>query len=364
MSGDRDSFYMRQALALAERGRGRTSPNPMVSALIVDPDGVIVGRGAHEFFGGAHAEVNALADAADRSRGGTLYCTLEPCTHVGRTGPCAPLVATAGIARVVVANEDPNPIASGGNEFLRARGIEVTSGVLAETAAKLNPGFFTVVRWRRPFITLKVAISKDGMVAAGRGVRTPLTGAKANRYVHRDRAEVDALAVGSGTILTDDPLLTARVAYRRRPLTRVVYDSRLRTPPTARLFSTLADGPVIIVTNAPGLASNPARRTALEDVGATIHVIDTDGPLGASAAALAANSISSMIVEGGPSLHRAFWDGDLVDRVQIFVAPRTIGADGVPWLGETISNSSRVTWQDPRQLGDDVLLAGYVHRAD
>jgi diaminohydroxyphosphoribosylaminopyrimidine deaminase/5-amino-6-(5-phosphoribosylamino)uracil reductase len=364
MFADRDAFYMRKALALAERGRGRTSPNPMVGALVVDPEGVIVGRGAHEFIGGPHAEVHALADAADRARGATLYCTLEPCTHVGRTGPCAPRVATAGITRVVVANEDPNPIAGGGNGFLRARGIEVTSWVLAEQEATLNVAFVSMVRHHRPFITVKVAISADGMVSAGQGVRTRLTGAKANRYVHRERAEVDAVAVGSGTVLADDPLLTARVAYRQRPLTRVVYDSRLRTPPTARLFSTLAEGPVIIVTNAQSLAADPARRAALENAGATIQVIDSRRALGASVAALAADGTSSVIVEGGPVLHRAFWDADLVDRVQILVAPRAIGGDGVPWLGETIRNSSRVTWQDARQLGDDILLEGYVHRAD
>lgn len=364
MAADRDAFYMRQALALAERGRGRTSPNPMVGALVVNSDGVIVGRGAHEFAGGPHAEVHALADAADRSSGATLYCTLEPCTHVGRTGPCAPLVAAAGIARVVVANEEPHPIAGGGNRFLRARGLQVTSGVLAEEVAKLNAPFFSIVRRRRPFITIKVAISEDGMVSAGQSVRTLLTGAKANRYVHRERAEVDAVAVGSGTVLADDPMLTARVAYRHRPLTRVVYDSRLRTSPAARLFSTLGEGPVIIVTSRQGVATNPAGLAALENAGATIQVIDSGRSLDASVAALGASSTSSVIVEGGPSLHRAFWDADLVDRVQILVAPRTIGDAGLPWLGATIRNSSRITWQDSRHLGDDILLEGYVHRAD
>lgn len=363
MSADRDAFYMRKALVLAERGRGRTSPNPMVGALVVDRDGVIVGRGAHEFAGGPHAEVHALADAGDRSTGATLYCTLEPCTHVGRTGPCAPRVAAAGIARVVVANEDPHPLAGGGNRLLQDRGLEVISGVLAEEGARLNAPFLSIVHRRRPFITMKVAISEDGMVSAGQGVRTLLTGAKANRYVHRERAEVDALAVGSGTILADDPSLTARVAYRQRPLTRVVYDSRLRTPPTARLLSTLADGPVIIVTSSEGVAADPARRAALERAGATIQVFDSR-PLNASVEALGANGTSSVIVEGGPSLHRAFWDADLVDRVQILVAPRTIGDAGLPWLGETVRNSPRITWHESRLLGDDVLMEGYVHRAD
>lgn len=363
MSADRDAFYMRKALALAERGRGRTSPNPMVGALVVDPDGVIVGRGAHEFAGGPHAEVHALADAADRAKGATLYCTLEPCTHLGRTGPCAPLVAAAGVARVVIATEDPNPVAAGGNEFLRARGLDVTSGVLAAEAARLNAAFLSMIRRRRPFVTMKIAISQDGMVSAGRGLRTLVTGASSHRYAHRERAEIDAIAVGSGTVLADDPALTARVAYRHLPLTRVVYDSRLRTPPSARLFSTLAEGPVIIVTSRSTLAAHPAVAAALEAAGATVEAVD-DSRLDLSLAALAINGTSSMIVEGGPSLHRAFWDADLVDRVQIFVAPRSIGTTGLPWLGDTIMKSSRIVWQQERRLGDDALLEGYVHRVD
>ncbi|MEO8520751.1 MAG: bifunctional diaminohydroxyphosphoribosylaminopyrimidine deaminase/5-amino-6-(5-phosphoribosylamino)uracil reductase RibD, partial [Acidobacteriota bacterium] len=172
-----DAFYMARALAVAERGRGRTSPNPMVGAVIVDPEGVVVGSGCHEFAGGPHAEVQALLAAGARARGATLYCTLEPCSHVGRTGPCAPLVADAGIARVVVAGEDPNPLVSGrGLALLRQRGVTVVSGVLAADAEALNVGFFSVMRRHRPFVTIKVALTADGRVSAAPGVRTPLTG--------------------------------------------------------------------------------------------------------------------------------------------------------------------------------------------
>jgi len=364
MDADRDAFFMRKALALAERGRGRTSPNPMVGALVVDPDGVIVGRGAHEFAGGPHAEVHALDDAGARAAGATLYCTLEPCAHVGRTGPCAPRVVAAGIRRVVVAADDPNPLARGGNAFLLSQGIEVRSGVLADEAAALNRPFSTRVRRHRPFVTMKIALSHDGKVSAGAGVRTAITGDAANRLVHRERAEVDAIAVGSGTVLADDPLLTARVAYRQRPLTRVLYDGRLRTPSAARLFSTLAEGPVIIMTNPHAVAADPNRAYALEDAGATIVVIDSSHPLEASLQALVARGALSLTVEGGPALHGAFWDADLVDRVQILVAPRTIGETGVAWLGKPVMSSTRIAWHEPRQLGDDVLLEGYVHRAD
>lgn len=364
MSADRDAFFMRKALALAERGRGRTSPNPMVGALVVDPDGVIVGRGAHEFAGGPHAEVHALNDAGARANGATLYCTLEPCTHVGRTGPCAPRVAAAGIRRVVVAAEDPNPIARGGNAFLLDHGLEVQSGILAGEAAAQNRPFFTLVRCHRPFVTMKIALSSDGKVSAGAGLRTAITGDAANRFVHRERAEIDAIAVGSGTVLADDPLLTARVAYRQRPVTRVIYDRRLRTPPSARMFSTLGEGPVIIMTNPQAVAADPDRAAALDEAGAVIHSIDGSHLLEASLEALAARGVLSLVVEGGPLLHGAFWDANLVDRVQILVAPRTIGERGVAWLGLPMMGSTRLEWREPRHLGDDVLLEGYVHRAD
>lgn len=363
MSADRDAFFMGQALSLAERGRGRTSPNPMVGALVVDAEGVIVGRGAHEFAGGPHAEVHALQDAGTRARGATLYCTLEPCTHTGRTAPCAPLVADSGIGRVVIAAEDPNPIAGGGLSYLRGRGLDVLSGVLGAEAARLNEAFFTRIQRGRPFVTIKVALSLDGQVAAGAGLRTALTGPAANRLVHRDRAEVDAIAAGSGTVLADDPLLTPRVAYRHRPITRVIYDSRLRTPPSARLFSTLALGPVIIVSTPQRLAAMPERARALEAAGATINGIASSPLLDASLEALAARGISSMIVEGGPALHRAFWDAGLVDRVQIFVAPRTIGHAGVPWFRELVMLSPRLGTRRARLVGNDVLVEGYCSRA-
>jgi diaminohydroxyphosphoribosylaminopyrimidine deaminase/5-amino-6-(5-phosphoribosylamino)uracil reductase len=364
MSAERDAFFMRQALRLAERGRGRTSPNPMVGALVVDQEGVIVGRGAHEYAGGPHAEVQALEDAGPRARGATLYCTLEPCTHVGRTGPCAPLVAGAGVGRIVVATEDPNPIAGGGLVYLRQRGVQVGSGVLAADAARLNEAFFMLVRRGRPFVTMKVALSLDGKVSAGAGLRTAFTGAAANRLVHRERAEVDAIAAGSGTMLTDDPLLTPRIAYRQRPLTRVLYDSRLRTPPAARVFSTLALGPVIIISTPQAVETMPERTGALEAAGATIEVVAGSQPLEASLRALGARGISSLVVEGGPALHQSFWDADLVDRVQIFVAPCAIGNTGVSWLGEPIMSSRRVAAYRAQPVGDDVVLEGYVHRAD
>jgi diaminohydroxyphosphoribosylaminopyrimidine deaminase/5-amino-6-(5-phosphoribosylamino)uracil reductase len=221
-----------------------------------------------------------------------------------------------------------------------------------------------LVRRGRPFVTMKVALSLDGKVSAGAGLRTAFTGAAANRLVHRERAEVDAIAAGSGTMLTDDPLLTPRIAYRQRPLTRVLYDSRLRTPPAARVFSTLALGPVIIISTPQAVETMPERTGALEAAGATIEVVAGSQPLEASLRALGARGISSLVVEGGPALHQSFWDADLVDRVQIFVAPCAIGNTGVSWLGEPIMSSRRVAAYRAQPVGDDVVLEGYVHRAD
>jgi diaminohydroxyphosphoribosylaminopyrimidine deaminase / 5-amino-6-(5-phosphoribosylamino)uracil reductase len=356
-----DVDYMARALALAERGRGRTSPNPMVGAVLVDDEGVVVGRGYHEFAGGPHAEIHALKDAGDRARGATLYCTLEPCSHVGRTGPCAPRVADAGVTRVVIATRDPNPFVNGsGTALLRARGIDVVCGVLEAGARDLNRPFFTVMQRRRPFITMKVALSADGRIAAAPGTRTPMTGPAAKRFIHRERAEVDAIAIGSGTVLADDPALTPRGAFRVRPLIRVVFDSRLRTPPGARLLSTLDAGPVIIVSTPSAVEAAPERLAELVEAGAEVQCVPEGARVSAVVEWLATRGVSSLIVEGGALLHRAFWDAGLVDRVQIFRTPATLGPRGVGWLAEPLA--LRPVAETP--LGADTLVEGYVHRTD
>jgi diaminohydroxyphosphoribosylaminopyrimidine deaminase/5-amino-6-(5-phosphoribosylamino)uracil reductase len=365
-----DAAHMARALLLAERGRGRTSPNPMVGALVVDADGVIVGRGSHERAGGPHAEVHALDAAGDRARGATLYCTLEPCAHAGRTGPCAARVVDAGIRRAVIAVEDPNPRVRGrGLDFLRGHGVDVQVGLLAEEAARLNREFFTYIQRGRPFVTLKAALSLDGMVAARRGARTPLTGPDANALVHQERAEVDAIGIGSETLLVDDPLLTARGVYRDRPLVRVVFDRRLRTPPTARLFSTLAEGPVIVVSVASARSREQVRADALAAAGAELEFVEASddnvavastGFLRAALARLAARDVMSMVVEGGPVLHEAFWRADLVDRVELFVSPLAVGSDGVAWSSLPDGSIASLAELTARPVGDDVRIEGFV----
>jgi diaminohydroxyphosphoribosylaminopyrimidine deaminase / 5-amino-6-(5-phosphoribosylamino)uracil reductase len=361
---------MARALALAERGRGRTSPNPMVGALVVDDRGVIVGRGAHEFAGGPHAEIHALAEAGDRARGATLYCTLEPCAHTGRTGPCAPRVVEAGIRRAVIAGPDPNPKVSGrGLELLRAHGIDVTVGVRGDEAERINRPFFTLMRRGRPLVTMKAALSVDGFVAARRGERTPLTGDEATNAVHRERAEVDAIAVGSETMIVDDPLLTARGVYRYRPLVRVVFDRRLRTPPDARIFATRDAGPIIIIALASSAAEDGSRVQALIDAGAQLELLNggassSDTFLAAALARLGQLGITSLIVEGGPTLHDAFWRAGLVDRVELFLTPKTIGPEGVRWIPFGDGDVAGLRELSVRPLGPDVVIEGYVHRPD
>ncbi|MDE3156703.1 MAG: bifunctional diaminohydroxyphosphoribosylaminopyrimidine deaminase/5-amino-6-(5-phosphoribosylamino)uracil reductase RibD [Acidobacteriota bacterium] len=353
---------MRRALFLATRGSGRTSPNPLVGAVVVSPDGVVVGHGAHERAGEPHAEVHALNEAGPRARGGTLYCTLEPCSHTGRTGPCVVRIAEAGIARVVAAVQDPNPRVQGrGFASLRARGIAVDTGVGEEAAIRLNQPFFTFIREQRPFVILKAATSLDGRIAAAAGRRTPLTSAAADRRTHRLRATVDAIAVGAGTMRADDPLLTVRGVYRERPFVRVVFDRRLQTPASARIFSTLDQGPVIMMASAEA-AADPRLAGPLQDAGAELVVVDPAGGVRAALAGLAARDITSLLVEGGAALHAAFWDAGLVDYLHVYVTPHALGAEGVPFAGGRPVPLAGLFDRRVEPCGPDVLIEGYVHR--
>lgn len=351
--------YMDRALFHAARGRGRTSPNPMVGAIVVSSDGIVVGHGTHERAGGPHAEIHALEMAADRSRGGTLYCTLEPCSHTGRTGPCTTRIIEAGIARVVAAVEDPNPLVRGqGFSYLRTHGVEVQVGVGAEGAATLNQPFFTAMRAQRPFVILKAAVSLDGAIGRRGGERTQLTGAIANRHAQRLRAEVDAIGVGVGTILADNPRLTARDVYRPRPLTRVIFDRRLRTPPGADVLSTLDAGPVIIVA---GQDAPEDRARALRERGAAVEVIH-GSTFKDALLRLGERRVLSLLLEGGALIHRAAWEEHVVDFVRLYMTPQTLGADAVAFMAGAPLATATLVNRHVEPLGDDVLIEGYVHR--
>lgn len=354
-----DSRWMRRALEQSRRGLGRTAPNPVVGACIVSDEGVVVGQGAHERAGEPHAEVHALDEAGDAAKGATLYCTLEPCCHVGRTGPCTERIIGAGIRRVVAAMEDPFPRVRGaGFAKLRAHAIAVEVGVERDAALRLNQPYLTVLREGRPFVIVKAASSIDGRIAAAPGERTPLTSPLARRRAQYDRAWVDAIAVGSETLLVDDPLLTARDVFRERPVTRVVFDRRLRTPPEARVFSSLHAGPVIIVTTTA--AMDAGRVAALERAGAAV-IAPPDNGLRPAVEALAARGIQSLLIEGGAALHAAAWEAGVVDYVQLYITPAMLGAGGVPLHGPAFSTVALFE-KRVEAIGPDVLIEGYVHR--
>jgi diaminohydroxyphosphoribosylaminopyrimidine deaminase/5-amino-6-(5-phosphoribosylamino)uracil reductase len=355
-----DAAYMERALLLAGRARGRTTPNPLVGAVVVTPEGVVAGAGYHERAGGPHAEVHALREAGEAARGATLYCSLEPCSHAGRTPPCVDRILESGVARVVAAVEDPNPVVAG-RGFLRLRqaGVHVEVGAGDAAARRLNRPFFSAMRRGRPYVIVKAVTSLDGRVAAAGGGPTRLSSPAADRRTHALRAEVDAIAVGSGTMLADDPLLTARGVYRDRPLTRVIFDRRLRTPVTARVFSTLDAGPVVIVAG-PGAPADAAR--ALESAGA--HVVAALGGLTGALRLLVPMGVQSVLVEGGPAVHAALWREGAADAVRLVVAPRALGEAGVPWVERVVA-----PWASWRHLavepcGGDVIIEADVHWTD
>ncbi|MEO8069871.1 MAG: bifunctional diaminohydroxyphosphoribosylaminopyrimidine deaminase/5-amino-6-(5-phosphoribosylamino)uracil reductase RibD [Acidobacteriota bacterium] len=358
-----DQLFMERALFLAERGRGRTTPNPLVGAVVVSDAGIVVGQGAHLVAGGPHAEVVALDAAGARARGATLYCTLEPCSHTGRTGPCTVRIAAAGIRRVVAAVRDPNPQVSGqGFAYLRERGVGVDEGLCEQAARVQNRPFLTWITKGRPFVILKAATSADGFVGlVDKAVK--LTGPEADRFFHRQRAAVDAIAVGSGTVLVDDPFLTARGAFRHRPLTRVVFDWRGRVPRSARLFSTLAAGPVIMMVSAHVVLAAQAHFNELTQRGVIVQGLEQHD-IAAALKVLASRETTSLLVEGGPLLHTAFADAGLVDCVQWVVTSRVLGT-GVR-MAPVIGAAPPLTSCDRRtlKLGGDLLIEFDVHGTD
>ena len=366
--GDTAERFMRRALELAERARGLTSPNPMVGAVVVTAAGGIVGEGFHARAGGPHAEIEALRAAGARVRGATLYVTLEPCAHHGRTPPCAPAVIEAGIACVVAAIGDPNPLVAGrGLDLLRAAGIEVRTGVGAAEAERQNRVFLTSMRERRPHVTLKAGMTLDGKIADLRGASRWITGDAARHRAHCLRSESDAIVVGIGTVLRDDPELTVRLGepWPREPL-RVVLDTAARTPAGARLIRAGRPSSAVI---AVGAGASEPRVRALAASGATIVACGTrDGrvDLGALLTELFARDVRAVLVEGGGEVHGAFLDAGLVDRVAMFAAPLLIGGRGatpvVGGAGRELKSAVRLGGFTVTLLGDDLLVEADVVR--
>lgn len=355
-----DADFMARALVIARRGSGRTAPNPMVGAIVVSPEGVVVASAHHDRAGEPHAEVLALTAAGERARGATLYCTLEPCCHHGRTGPCVDKIVEAGVARVVAAIEDPDPrVAGGGVRYLQAHGVEVRVGVRAAAARGLNRAYFTAVTERRPLVVLKAATSLDGRIAAAPGRPTKLTSPPSDRFAQIFRAEVDAIAVGSGTVLVDDPLLTTRLVHRARPLVRVIFDRRLRTPPSARIITTLESGPLVVLTSAAHLGSDRAARLA--ERGVVLRAFDGDD-VAPGFRTLREFGVNSVLLEGGATLHAAAWDAGVVDAVHLYIAPVVLGPEAVPLLAGRQLRLADLEDVETFSCGPDTVIRGYVHR--
>lgn len=345
-----DSAHLRRALELAERGRGRVSPNPLVGAVIVR-DGEVIGEGFHAELGGLHAERAAIADcwAHDEDpAGATMYVTLEPCAHQGRQPPCVEAILEAGIARVAIASEDPSEKAAGrGPGMLRDGGVEVLFAAGAEAAAarRLNQPFRKHARTGLPLVTLKLAISLDGQTSTAPGDSPWISGDQSRALVHHWRAESDAIAVGIGTVLADDPLLTARIPTARQPV-RVVFDSDARLPCSSQLLATLDQSPLLVVVASD---ADPARLGALRDSGAEVIVASGSTPADRVKTALAdlgRREITSLFLEGGRTLASAFAAADHLDESRTFVAPVLLGRGG-----EGVRRAGPVADATPTVLG-------------
>jgi diaminohydroxyphosphoribosylaminopyrimidine deaminase/5-amino-6-(5-phosphoribosylamino)uracil reductase len=355
-----DTTAMRRALELAGRGAGHVEPNPQVGAVVVAGDGATVGEGWHAAFGGPHAEVAALTAAGPAARGATLYVSLEPCCHHGKTPPCTAAIVAAGVARVVVAAGDPYPeVAGRGLAELRAAGIAVETGLLADEARRLTAPFRKLVETGTPWVIAKWAMSLDGRLATGPGGDRWISSAESRALVHALRGRCDAIAVGIGTVLADDPLLTARPAGPRRPL-RIVLDSAARLPLQSRIVRSARETPVLV---AAGPAAPADRVAALQAAGCEVWQATARSHaerLRDLLVELGRRRVTNLLVEGGPEVLRTLFAAGAADEIQAFVAPRVIGGSAVlPTLPEVPACDV----EEVALPGGDILVCGLVRPA-
>jgi len=359
-----DGYFMKRALILARRAAGRTSPNPMVGAVIVR-DRKIIAEGYHKKAGAPHAEVIAMKQAGGRARGSTLYVNLEPCCHIKKkTPPCTRAIIKAGIRRVVVAMTDPNPMVSGkGIQELRNAGIGVETGILEDEARRLNEAYIRFITVKRPFVILKLAQSLDGKIATSKGESKWITGEKARRLVHRLRNEMDAVMVGINTIIKDDPSLDCRLRGGRNPL-RIILDSKLRIPCDARVLDH-NDGRTIIVTTE---RANRDKMERIMDKGGQILIVNDRGgrvDIRDMMKRLGRMDIMSILIEGGSSIATSAISEGVVDKIMLFISPMIMGGtDSIPSIGgkspPSLEDTVKVRELKVRKVGKDILLEGYL----
>jgi diaminohydroxyphosphoribosylaminopyrimidine deaminase/5-amino-6-(5-phosphoribosylamino)uracil reductase len=367
-----DEYFMQLALGLAKKGEGFTSPNPMVGAVIVK-NGKVVGKGYHHAAGKAHAEINAINEAGALAKGATLYVTLEPCNHTGRTPPCTQKILASGIRRVVVAMHDPNPdVKGGGIDYLKHQGIEVKAGVCEEQAKKLNEIFIKFVRTHRPFTIIKCAATLDGRIATRTGDSRWVTGEESRKFVHRLRHAVDAIMVGINTVEKDDPSLTTRLENRLGGLkcldpVRIVLDTHLRIAEKAKLLRLDSDSDTIIIT---GHSVSEDKKSRIEQQGARViecpvkdGLIDLDMLMDR----LGALGITSLLIEGGSRVIASALSAGIVEKIFFFFAPKILGGDdGVPICkgkgADVMKSCIPVKNVNIRQFGKDVMIQGYIDK--
>jgi diaminohydroxyphosphoribosylaminopyrimidine deaminase/5-amino-6-(5-phosphoribosylamino)uracil reductase len=362
-----DKKFMKAALAQAKKGLGRTSPNPAVGAVVAKGDRILA-KGFHRKAGTAHAEIEVLDKLGGRAPDGTLYVTLEPCNHHGRTPPCTEAILQSGLTRVVVGMKDPNPgVAGGGCDFLRKSGIEVTTGVLETDCRQLNEVYIKFVKTKRPFVMLKSALTMDGWIATSQGDSKWITNEDSRQFVHRLRDQVDAVMVGIGTILADNPSLTTRLDRRRgRDPLRIIVDTHLRTPFNANILNAESSASTLI---AVGPETGGREKRFLEKKGVSIlncpakeGKIDLDALMGI----LGNMEICSILMEGGASITGSMLREKLVDKFHIFTAPKILGGgDGTPMAAgpgpKRMEQCLRLKNTQLRRFGDNILVTGYPH---
>ncbi|MCA9065610.1 MAG: bifunctional diaminohydroxyphosphoribosylaminopyrimidine deaminase/5-amino-6-(5-phosphoribosylamino)uracil reductase RibD [Planctomycetaceae bacterium] len=367
MTGDTtDAAHMRQALSLARQGAGRVEPNPQVGAIVVDRFGNVTGEGFHQRFGGPHAEINAIAAAGDRCRESTLYVTLEPCSHFGKTPPCADAVIEAGVRRVVIGCTDPAPhVAGAGIEKLRRAGVEVVVGVCQDDARRLIAPFAMLQLRQRPWVTGKWAMSLDGRIATRTGSSQWISGTESRSRVHELRGQVDAIITGSGTVIADDPALTARPAGPRTAARIVLDASGTSLRSDRQLVGTAHEIPVIAFVGENQVSLGEIQRLTDEGVEVLALPLNENGHLSASdvLSDLGRRRFTNVLLEGGPGLIGKFSDEQLIDEVHVFLAPKLIGGIDAPGpvggLGiEWIRQAGIVNRMTAERIGDDLLIRG------